>query len=292
MSLRQLIGFVWKHPLNASNRIAALGRLVRWQLASRLMQGPIALPFVEETSLFATRGMTGATGNWYCGLHEVRDMSFVLHLLRPGDHFLDVGANVGSYTVLAGGAVGARVTSVEPIPQTFAHLARNVALNDLAGRVSAHMCGLSESSGTLRFTADLDCVNHVLASGEQLPSIEVPVRTLDELVGSNTPVLIKIDVEGHERAVLQGATQTLANPKLLAVVMETNGSGARYGISDDDLLDLMAEHGFSAYGYEPFGRQLVDASQADGNTVFVRDRAIVEERVRGAKRYRLVNGTI
>src|SRR5262245_41975942 len=121
MALSELLSFVWNHPLNSTDRIAALGRVARWQIASRLVSGPIALPFVEGTSLLASSGMTGATGNWYCGLHEVRDMSFVLHLLRPGEKFLDVGANVGSYTVLAAGAVGAQVTSVEPVPRTFAH---------------------------------------------------------------------------------------------------------------------------------------------------------------------------
>ncbi len=292
MALRQLIAFVWNHPLNAGNRLGALGRVIRWQLASRLMAGPIVLPFVDGTSLFATRGMTGATGNWYCGLHEVRDMAFVLHFLRPEDHFLDVGANVGSYTVLAGGAAGARVTAVEPIPETFAHLERNIALNDLSGRVRACPCGLSDASGTLRFTKDLDTVNHILAPWEDLPSIEVPVRTLDDLVGSDVPVLLKIDVEGHERSVLQGAVGTLADARLLAVVMETNGSGARYGISDAELVALMAHSGFSAYGYDPFNRQLIDASRTDGNTVFVRDPAAIATRVRASKRYRLVNGTI
>src|SRR5438270_11919454 len=111
MELLDLIRFVWHHPLNAGNKLAALGRVVRWQVASRLLSGPITLPCVEGTSLLASRGMTGATGNWYCGLHEVRDMAFALHLLRPGDRFLDVGANVGSYTVLAAGAVGAKVVS-------------------------------------------------------------------------------------------------------------------------------------------------------------------------------------
>jgi len=285
------VTFVWNHPLNAGNRVAALGRVFRWQLASRLMVGPVALPFVEGTSLFATRGMSGATGNWYCGLHEVRDMAFVLHLLRADDHFLDVGANVGSFTILAGGAVGARVTSVEPIPETFAHLERNVALNGLAARVRACQCGLSDSSGALRFTKGLDTVNRILAEGED-SGVEVPVRTLDDLVGSDVPVLIKIDVEGHERSVLLGASRTLADPRLLAVVMETNGSGARYGISDAELVSLMQVHGFSAYGYDPFDRRLVDASQADGNTVFVRDRATVQARVLDSKRYRLINGTI
>lgn len=292
MGLRQLVSFVWNHPLNAGNRVAALGRVIRWQLAARLAAGPIALPFVEGTSLLAIRGMTGTTGNWYCGLHEVQDMAFVLHLLRADDHFLDVGANVGSYTVLAGGAVRARVTSVEPIPETFAHLNRNVALNDLAGLVRTCQCGLSDSSGILRFTKNLDCVNHILAQEETHPSIEVPVRTMDDLVGSDVPVLIKIDVEGHERSVLLGASRTLADPRLLAVVMETNGSGARYGIDDAELIALMQGHGFSAYGYDPFEHRLVETSPVDGNTLFVREHATVEARLRTAKRYRLINGTI
>src|SRR4051812_48596523 len=116
MQLAQLLTFVWNHPLNAGSKVSALGRVARWQVASRLLAGPFSLPFVEGASLLVSRGMTGATGNWYCGLHEPTDMAFVLHLLRPGDHFLDVGANIGSYTVLAAGAVGARVTSVEPLP--------------------------------------------------------------------------------------------------------------------------------------------------------------------------------
>lgn len=100
-NLFNLLTFVWNHPLNRGARLAAIGRVLRWQIASRLMPGPIALPFVNGTYLFATRGMTGATGNWYCGLHEYEDMSFVMHSLRSGDLFVDVGANIGSYSILA-----------------------------------------------------------------------------------------------------------------------------------------------------------------------------------------------
>src|SRR4051812_13590363 len=247
MALPELVKFVWNHPLNSSGRIAALGRVARWQMASRLVPGPIAVPFVDGTSLFLSRGMTGGTGNWYVGLQEVQDMAFVLHVLRRGEGFLDVGANVGSYTVLAAGGAGALVTSVEPIPSTFAHLQRNVALNGLSGTVIAWQCGLSDSVGTLRFTADLDAVNHVLRDGERGAAVEVDVRTLDDLVGTNVPALVKIDVEGYERPVLMGATRTLADPRLHAVVMETNGSGARYGVADDELMMLMARNGFAPY---------------------------------------------
>ena len=292
MALSELLSFVWNHPLNSTDRIAALGRVARWQMASRLLAGPIALPFVEGTSLFASRGMTGATGNWYCGLDEVRDMAFVLHMLRLGEPFLDVGANVGSYTVLAAGAVGAQVTSVEPIPRTFKHLQQNVVLNGLAGTVIAWRGGLSDSSGTLRFTTDLGAVNHVLGEGEREPAVEVAVRTLDDLVGVTVPTLIKIDVEGYERPVLMGAARTLADSRLLAVVMETNGSGARYGVADDELTTFMAHHGFAPYTYDPFERRLVVPVSRGSNTIFIRDTEAVAGRLRTARRYRLVNGEI
>ena len=292
MQLLKLIKFVWQHPLNAGRKLAALQRVVKWQIASRLLPGPIAMPFVETTMLFASRGMTGATGNWYCGLHEYREMAFVLHLLRKGEHFADVGANIGSYTILAAGGAGARVTSVEPIPSTFAQLESNVVLNHLSGQVRACSLGLSEQSGSLKFCLGLDTVNHVLAVGETLPSIDVPVMRLDELVGDDVPVLIKIDVEGYEREVLLGGEKTLADPRLLAVIMETNGSGARYGVSDDELIAIMVRHGFSTFGYDPFTRELVDAGLADGNTIFIRGKSIIESRVKSARHFQLVNGTI
>ena len=292
MGLAPTVRFIWSHPLNRPNRIGALARFVRWQVSSRLMSGFIALPFVEDTQLFAKRGMTGATGNWYCGLHEVEDMGFVLHLLRPGEFFLDVGANVGSYTVIAAGAVGARVMAVEPIPSTFAYLSQNIALNDLSSLASTKCMGLSDHAGAVRFTCELDTVNHVLADDEQLPSIEVPITTLDTLIGEEIPIMIKIDVEGHELSVLKGAERTLNAARLLAVVMEINGSGARYGVSDETLVDRMRSHGFEPYAYDPFDRRLIDSSLAGGNTIFVRDRKQVEERVRSARRYRLINGSI
>jgi FkbM family methyltransferase len=292
MRLLDLVRYVWAHPLNANGKLGALVRVLRWQVGSRLLPGPVALPYVGSTRLFAARGMTGATGNWYCGLHEHCEMAFVLHMLRESDHFIDVGANVGSYTVLASGVVGARTTSVEPIPDTFGYLSRNVALNDLNGRVRCWQGGLSDHPGVLRFTSGLDTVNHVLATGEDLPSVEVPVTTLDELVAGDPPALIKIDVEGHERAVLQGAQRTLADPRLLAVVMETNGSGARYGVSDNDLVVAMRNHGFSMYGYEPFSRRLAPGQPTGGNTVFVRDLKAVTDRVRSAPRFTLINGSI
>ena len=292
MQSLRLLSYVWQHQLNSGSRLRAVGRVLRWQLASRLLAGPIALQFAEDTRLFACRGMTGATGNWYCGLHEAEEMGFVLHSLRADDLFLDVGANIGSYTVLAAGAVGACVISVEPIPSTYSHLQMNVLLNGLTDRVDLHRLGLSSEGSELRFTADQDTVNHVMAEGEDGQSIRVPVICMDELLAGSVPRIIKIDVEGHEKAVLEGGRNTLSDSGVAAVVMEMNGSGVRYGVSDDELLELMRAFGFSPCGYDPVARRLRDWDPRNGNAVFVRDRGAVDSLVRQARRYRLVNGTI
>ncbi len=228
MQLIRLIRFIWSHPLNRAARLKALSRLFRWQLVSKILpESVFGVPFVNEARIFMRKGMTGATGNWYCGLDEMDDMGFVLHLLRPGELFVDIGANIGSYSILAAAGAGAKVHAIEPIPSTYSNLCDNVKLNRLEGQIKAHCLGISNRVGKLRFTTSQDSVNHVLEEGESnAASEEIGVTTLDNLLREELEAtVIKIDVEGHELAVLEGADKTLGSSNLLAVVMETNGSG-------------------------------------------------------------------
>ena len=291
-ALISTLSFIWNHPLNRSDRLGAIGRYVRWQISARISPGPIGIRFVEDTLLLASPGMTGATGNYYCGLHELSDMGFVLHALRPGDLFLDVGANIGSYTVLAAGAAGARVIAVEPIPETCERLRKNVAVNGLADRVLLVNKGLAAREGELRFTATLDCVNHVAVDGESEHCIAVPVTTIDHLCRETIPSIIKIDVEGFEDQVLAGAAKTLSSPAVLAVVMETNRSGARYGKRDDALFAEMRRLGFVPCGYDAIERNIVTEATGLGNTIFIRNPHALLPRLKSAKKYRLINGEI
>jgi hypothetical protein len=106
------------HPLGRRNRLGTLMRILRWQIGSRALGTAVAVPFVDGTRLLIRAGMHGATGNVYVGLMEYEDMAFVLHLLRKDDAFLDVGANVGVYSILAAGR-GANVLAIEPVPATY-----------------------------------------------------------------------------------------------------------------------------------------------------------------------------
>lgn len=290
-SLISLLKFVLAHPLNAGGRWRALLRVLRWQTVSRIAPGAVALPFVDDTFLWCERGMTGATGNYYCGLHEPEEMAFVAHFLRAGDVFLDVGANVGSYTLLASSS-GANVVAVEPVPSTFNHLQMNVLLNRFQSNVRLMNIGLADRVGELRFTNSLDTMNHVLADGELGPYVSVPVETVDNVVGFSPPTLIKIDVEGYETAVLAGATATLRNPHLQVVICETNGSGSRFGKSDQDISDVLLSCGLFACSYDPISRVIAPKTTSGLNTIFIRDVAAASLRTKESRQLRLVTGLL
>jgi FkbM family methyltransferase len=292
MSLVDTLRFVASHPLNANRRLNAMVRFARWQLASRLMEGEFVFAWVNDAKFKVRRGQTGLTGNIYTGLHEFEDMGFLLHYLRPQDIFLDVGANVGSYTVLAAAAVGAECVSMEPVPATYMHLLENVRLNGKDSRVRCLNIAAGNQSGTILFTADGDTVNHVVTAGELTrATVQVPIQEIDAVLGVDVPRLVKIDVEGYETPAMQGAAHTLAGSDARAVIMELNGSGSRYGFDESVILQQMLDWGYRPYSYQPFSRQLVELSSKSasaGNTLFIRNEDFARERVQSARRYRVL----
>lgn len=170
--------------------------------------------------LLVERGMHGATGNIYVGLHEFEEMAFTAHFLRAGDQMVDVGANIGSYSVLAAGVAGADVLACEPIPSTFAWLEANVAANGLQGRVRLLQVAIGAERGLLRMSRTAGAANRVLPQEERnAGSMDVEATTLDDVLGVQSAALIKIDIEGHEAALVRGAGNALARAS--AVLIES-----------------------------------------------------------------------
>lgn len=278
-----LFKFVWFHPLNNNNRLAALWRVLSFQIASRIINAVILLPFVNGTHLFMKRGMNGATGNWYCGLQEYEDMGFVLHVLQPGDLFVDIGANIGSYTVLAGSCEGVNVVAFEPVSSTFSWLQKNIQVNKLDKKVRAMNIGLADQEGIIHFSSNLDTLNHVVSKHEKNSSfIEVNVLTLDEVMKGKFPTVIKIDAEGYESHILDGAKNTINNSSLIAILLELNGSGKRYNKEDNKIHKLLISKGFDSFQYDPLKRQLKSLKSKinkTSNTLYIRKLDEVQRRI-------------
>jgi FkbM family methyltransferase len=287
VSILNTLRFITGHPLNRGNFPGALLRFARWQVGARLVPGPVVFEWINGARLLVRTGETGLTGNIYTGLHDFPEMGFLLHMLRPDDLFVDVGANVGSYTVLACAAAGARGVAFEAVPGTCERLVENVRLNHLEHRVRCLNNAVGQRVGSIGVTRYGSAQDRVLAAGERHDNaVTVPLTTLDAALAGESPVLAKIDVEGYETPVLLGAEQTLKKPSLLAAIIELNGAGNyHYGYDEARILELMSDHGFRTCSYHPLRRSLAELDGKDPdscNSLFVRDLPQVRERIRSA----------
>jgi FkbM family methyltransferase len=277
------VRWVVGHPLNRRRRGRALARWVGQQVSAHVLGRNRLVPFIDDTRLYVGKGLTTSNMQHYGGLGEPDVMGFLLHYLRPDDLFVDIGANVGVMSVLAGGAVGARTVACEPDPDNFAWLQRNVAANRLEGRVALHPLALGDAPRALRFTIGKGATSRAALDDEA--GREVACETLDRLLDGQCPAVLKADVEGFELPILRGATVTLAQPSLAAIVLELKKHGARYGFADGEIHQLMTSHGFTPHSYDPFVRRLSAQSESSprvANVIFLRDPNAAAERLRTA----------
>ncbi|HWE39946.1 MAG TPA: FkbM family methyltransferase [Isosphaeraceae bacterium] len=195
----------------------------------------------------------------YLGAYEREETRIISGWLKPGMTFVDVGANVGYFTLLASRRVGAggRVIAIEPSPIVHERLAEVVASNGLAAEV--HRIGLSDENGTCTlFLPPAEVGNHsptmvrYEGSGSE---VSVPVRRLDDCLdewGVAAVDLLKIDVEGHEPAVFRGASRALASGRIKAILCEFNDFWLRQsGTTPQAAHELLTGLGFVDQGGPP-----------------------------------------
>ena len=284
------MNYINGHPLAKKHKLSACFKFIKWQLSQLVSPRERIVSFTDKTYLVVKKGMTGATGNIYLGLHEFNDMGFLLHLLKEGDLFFDIGANIGSYTILASGHCKARSIAFEPIKQTFETLQKNIDLNQLHHFAIAKNIGIGDSKRILTFTNSMDTVNHVVAPSEN-PSLvsQIVVYPADYFLKDlGCPTLVKIDVEGYETWVLKGMPLILQNEQLKAIIIELNGSGNKYGINEKYIHDDLKNLSFHPYEYDPFKRKLTLLEiYGNTNTIYIRDKSFVEMRVNNAEKIHL-----
>lgn len=289
-SIKRTFNFIRKHPLAGRYPLRAFWKFIWWQARSSFKKGFLIEPFIGGTRVVARKGLNSITGSIYSGLFEFEDMSYLLHFLNKEDIFFDVGANAGSYTILAAGVKGAFCVSFEPIPASFEILNKNIALNNIQNLVKAEQVGVSNQKGHLTFTTDQDAGNHVLVNEDKNDSLTttIPVVPLNQYSSEFKPALIKIDVEGYETQVINGADSILSDPLLNSILIELNGSGEKYGFDEKEIHNKLVKYGFNRYKYDPFNRLLSSRDDfGDLNTLYIKDLSFAENRVKNSKPFKI-----
>ncbi|WP_031519800.1 FkbM family methyltransferase [Streptomyces sp. NRRL F-5123] len=191
------------------------------------------------------------------GVWEPRMTRWLQRRLKPGDTFVDVGANIGYFSVLASGLVGprGRVVAIEASQDFTRRLAQNAALNG-CDNIRVAQTAVSDRQQTLTFvlssSANMGANSIVPWDGPVESTFEIEAFPLPDVLEAEeiaTARVIKIDVEGAEGSVVRGMAPLLnrLRPDAEITVEVTPDRMEQLGDSVDELLGTMREHGFHVY---------------------------------------------
>jgi len=176
------------------------------------------------------------------------DENFLRSYLKPGDVVIDVGANIGFHTLISSVTVGeqGRVYSIEAHPETYKALCGNVEFNGFKN-IKTYNLAVGEKQGHITFSDKRqDDRNSVISDSE---GIKVEMKPLDNIdIGESSIALLKVDVEGYEKFVLEGAGRLLEN--ILCICYESaEDHFHQFGYSCLQLNDILKAKGFHLFRF-------------------------------------------
>jgi FkbM family methyltransferase len=263
-----------------------MSRFIGWQIYKRLTHNYQDIQLLPNLQLRCHPDSYSAAAVLYCSLYDRDEMNFLLRYLRPEDSFLDIGANIGVYTLLAASKIKSGfIYSFEVLPKNYARLQENLKLNQF-DRVKTYEVAIADFTGEISLN---------LAEGDSMPfitpnandkTIKVPTDTLDNLL-KNKPLdnltLAKMDIEGAEILAFKGATSLLKQQRPYVWILEINDAVNNFGHQKQDVADFLDDYGYRLYHYDADTNELnwISLDQRRGNNVlaiadfaidFVRDR--------------------
>jgi FkbM family methyltransferase len=192
---------------------------------------------------------------YFWGAYEPNESWIIQQVLRDGDTFVDIGANIGYFTLLGSRCVGSygRVIAFEACPDTASRLAGNLERNNVEN-VIVHAVALGDQDRMVRIGriyAQNAGMNTLRCEGRALESWQVPMRRLDDILeGTESIRLVKMDIEGAELMALRGFERGLRAPDAPDILCEVTDRYLRdLGGCAEDLMQVMRDCGYSAFAF-------------------------------------------
>ncbi len=203
---------------------------------------------------------------------ETKEQSMILKLIKSGDVVLDIGANIGWYTIsVLLKCKGAVVYSFEPIKSSFHYLQQNLKLNNL-NLDHAYNIGFSDESKIVKFYFDIEFAMASsmanLREDENTVSEECEVKKLDDFVSSTPSIkkidFIKCDVEGAELFVFQGGIETIKKDNPIIFTEMLRKWAGKFNYHPNEIISFMSKLGYQCFTTD--GQHLFPFSLMDDNT--------------------------
>lgn len=268
-----------KSPQKFISKLVVRAKMLQWKVVSTFNKNEIKTFKLPDNSLFKYPLNSAIGCCLYRGSFEEQELSFFMSTLKPGDTVLDVGANAGLYSIIASKIVGeeGHIYAFEPGEVELSLLAENIALNQssniqvvdkaVGNYVGEVNLGISDDGAmnSLRVT------QHSMQNIKQWTSVQI--TTLDEFIKHSSIAkvdFIKIDVEGAEYLVLEGAKEVLTNNKLTILFESSNVTSAAFEESISDIIQYVQRIGFSVYYLDEHSNltQVLETTQDIGGKIY------------------------
>ncbi|WP_437065456.1 FkbM family methyltransferase [Streptomyces sp. enrichment culture] len=252
---------VWEHPANRGRRTRAFAAMAGWQAWKRLVGRPVNLA-VYGDMLFRAYPDSRQPGRfvYFGGLPDYEEMTFMQRYLRPGDGFVDGGANEGMFTLLAAKLVGpgGAVHSFEAVPAFAQRLRDNVGVNAL-DCVTVHEMAIGAEQGTVPFVVRGEG-SRIRTDADGGSTLRVRLGRLDDTLPERPFAMGKLDVEGTEHLALRGAGRLVAQGEPAVWMLElVDKFLRRFGSTVRDVREWLGDHGYDVLLYDPHRNGFVSA---------------------------------
>lgn len=193
-----------------------------YQIKKRVLKTPQIIRLFNQQQLVLFPDCPVSSGFIYSRLPDRKEIEWLRQLATPDTVFLDIGAHMGAYSILLSDVVNT-IYAFEPHPETFRRLSINFLLNQLNLR-HAHSCIVSDQNTTCAFTNNPGSpLNQIVQNAPN--ALSIASTTLDHFVhrqpiSKTQPLLLKIDVEGHEQQVFWGAQHMFKTYNVQGVLFE------------------------------------------------------------------------
>ena len=174
------IRHIYNHPLAKKVRFKSFFRYTLFH-ALHKNGDEVKIPFLEG-QLIVKKGQGGQT-NYFTFLQDYEEMLFLSHYLKRDDVFVDVGANIGSYSILAAMTNNSKVHAFEPNKVLYQILNKNILLNKLDGKIISHQCALGKKNRKAKLL-EKGSLSHI-ANEQDLEFSEIKLNFLTLLLTSN-----------------------------------------------------------------------------------------------------------
>jgi len=254
MSIKKSINSLYSHPYNLNHPFWAILRWTKWNVKKRIYKGPWTEKIWggkkshfwpdSDQSMYLAR-------NWVMDWDE---FNFIRKYISSSDNVIDVGANIGVYVIWVSQFLDERgkIVAFEPDPVNYERLKAQINLNRIKF-ARAEKMALSNKKGVLKMSSGKNGENHVVSGKQQKYSHklnEVKCTILDSYVdkmGMENIDFLKIDVEGFEKYVLEGAKNVLSSDCVDVVQLEVNNQSKKFQIEKTEGAKMLKK-----FGYDPF----------------------------------------